>query len=103
MRSRCGFRMVLHPEDWKVAMPQAFNCPIVEVDMGHRQPVRAFHGMLVAFHSEPVVLRSNQYLSGLDLFNRMISPPVAIRHFLGRPAEGEPEQLVAEANAKSGD
>src|SRR5205085_98733 len=47
-----------------------------------------------------MVLRSDQHSSRLHFPDRMISATMPIRHLHGCAAEGEPEELVAETNAK---
>src|SRR5215210_6376399 len=68
--------------------------------MGDLKLRRTGHGALVAFHSEPMVLRRDQNFARLDLFHGMITSAVTIRHLRGGPAKCETEKLVAETDAK---
>src|SRR4051794_14609386 len=47
-----------------------------------------------------MVLRRDEHASGRQLLYRMISAAMPIGHFHGLTAERQPEQLVAEADAK---
>src|SRR5947207_4420155 len=50
-----------------------------------------------------MVLRCDKYPPGLDFLYRMITAPMTVRHLRRRTAEGQPEQLVAEADPECRD
>jgi hypothetical protein len=51
-----SLRVVLHGEHRKFFVANAFHGSVVEIDVGHLEPLRARHPMLVASDRKPVVL-----------------------------------------------
>lgn len=83
--------MVLYREDGKLAVPDALNCAIVEVDVSHLQVGRARDSVNRTLHGKTVVLRGNLYPVGFDIAHRVIPPVVTERKLYGFRAKCEPD------------
>jgi hypothetical protein len=97
-----GFRVVLDGKDRKCFVPNAFHRSVVEIDVGDLQIARPGDGSLLALNRESVVLRRYKYLSCTEIAYWMVTTPMAIGQFDRLSSEGEAQELVAQANAKSG-
>src|SRR6185436_19114439 len=99
VRSGARLGVVLDREDGEVAMAEALDGAVVQVH------VRQLERGIVeerGIHREAVVLRGDLDLSGAQVLHRMVRPTVAELELEGLAAAGEPEDLVAEADAKDG-
>src|SRR5579862_4866236 len=54
-------------------------------------------------NGKAVVLRCDQDIPGLEVLDRVITTPMAVRHLRCRRAESQRENLVAEADAEDWD
>ncbi len=80
VRSRRGFRVVLHCEDRKFFVANTFHGSVVEIEVGDLQtPGAPGTPDVVSLHRKTVVLRGDEHPSGGELPHRMIAAPVAIR------------------------
>jgi len=79
VRTRRGFRVVLHCKERKFAMANAFDGAIVEVEVGDLECRRSRHATLVADDGEAMVLCGDQDASRSGVAHRMIAPAMAIR------------------------
>ena len=96
-----GLRVVLYGKNRPVAMPDAFDRAIIEVKVSHLERSRAGHARRVATHGETMVLGRDKYLSRREIANRMVAAPMAVGQLDGLPSQGEPKQLVTEADAEN--
>ena len=64
MRSRRGLRVVLHGEERKLAMANAFDGAVVQVEVGHLERGRAGHAACVSNYRESMVLGGDEHLTG---------------------------------------
>jgi hypothetical protein len=94
--------MVLHREERKLPVTHALDASIVEVQVGHFEGGSAGNTTGIANHSEAMVLSGDQHLPGAEIPHRMVSSPVTVRHLGRLSTEGEPHQLVPEADAERG-
>ena len=91
--------MILHAEQRQVAMSQAFERLVVQVnvrqfDFGLRQRV--------GIDGEVVVVRRDLDLAALQLLHRMVAAMVSELELEGLAAEGDAGELVAETDAEDG-
>ena len=98
MRSRCGFRVVLHGESRTVFQPDAFDGVIIEVHVGDFRIRRIPHGNWI--HAETVVLRSDLANAGDEVFNGMVESPVSMVHLEGGDTIREGKQLMTQTDSK---
>ena len=97
MGARTGLGVVLDAEGGRTVDGQTLEGAVVEahVGLGH---VRHRSG----FHREVVVLAGDLDAPGGSAANRHIATVVAEAHLEGPPAQGQGQQLVAEANPEDG-
>src|SRR6185437_10057342 len=100
VRSRCGLGVVLDGEHRQGAMPQAFYRLVVQVHVRHRELGCAGNSGIIAFHREAVVLGRDQNAARRNVEHRMVAAPMTVRHLRRRAAEGEADELMAEADAE---
>ena len=94
-----GFGVVLHAEEWQGAVAQAFEGVVVEVDVGEVD----FGGVDgVGIDGEVVIVRGDLDFAGVVALYGMIAAVVAEFKLVGFAAEGEADELVAEADAEDG-
>ncbi len=89
--------MILHAEERQGAVAHAFVGVIVQIY------VRDFYvagGQRFRVYAKAVILRGDFYLLGEQIFYGMIRTMVAELQLEGFSAQGEPAQLMAEANAE---
>ena len=103
MRSRGGFRVVLDGKDRKCFVPNAFHRSVIEIDVSDLQIARAGDRAVLPLNRESVVLRRYKYLSCTEIPYRVVAAAVPIGEFDRLSAEGEPQKLVPQANAESGE
>src|SRR5439155_5342618 len=77
-------------------MAHTFDSLIVKVDSVHSDFARKGYGI----HSKAVILRSDFYLSGLQIFHRLIGPAMAELKFESFASKSQAEKLVPKANSK---
>ena len=97
VRPRRSLRMILHTEQRQVAVTQAFERLIIqinvrELDFGLRQRV--------GIDGEIVVMRGDLDFAGVELLDRMIAAVVSEFEFESFAAERDAGQLMPEADAK---
>src|SRR5438067_7673071 len=100
MRSRRGFGVILHGQHRLAAMSKTFERLIVEID------VRVLDVILAerfGIDGEAVILRGDLDASGAQILHRMIAAAMPEFQFVRAAAEGEAEELVAEADAEDRD
>ena len=91
-----GFRVILHRKGRAVGERHAAVRAVEQRDM------RLLHvgGKRSAVDGEAVVHRHDLHLAGGEVLDRVVRAVVALRHFHRPPADREPEQLMAEADAE---
>ena len=97
MRSRTGFRVILHSKNRQVAMVKGCNGAVVEVEMGDLHRVG---GKCAGIKGKTVVLTGD-----LNLPNRaarMIETPMAVGKLEGASPHGQTQNLMSEADAEQG-
>ena len=62
--TRSGLGMVLHGEEWKLAMPNSLYGPVIQVQVGHLQRGRAGNPGSLSNHREAMVLGGDENLIG---------------------------------------
>ena len=100
VRAGSGLGVVLHAEQRQRAMAQAFQRVVVQVD------VRQFDFALlqrIGIDGEVVVVRGDLDLAGRECLHRMVAAVVSELELVGLAAEGEADELMAEADAEDGD
>src|SRR5215210_8960254 len=90
------FRMVLHAPGPQLAARDALDGTVVEVAVGQLHTVRE----CVLGDGEAVVLAGDLDVSRAEVPDGMVRAVVAEGHLVGLASEGEPEQLVAQADAE---
>src|ERR1035438_803333 len=99
VRAGRGFGMILHAEDGLLAVAEAFEGLVVEIDVGDFDVVEVER---IRVHGEAVIVRGDLDAAGELIAHRMVSAAMSEFQFVGFAAEGEAEQLVAEADAEDG-
>ena len=80
-------------------MAQALERIVVQVDVGQ---INFALLQRVGIDGEVVVVRGDLDLAGCQLLDRMIAAVVSELQLVGLAAQGEPDELVAEADAEDG-
>ena len=80
-------------------MPQAFQRIVVQILMRQNHFTRL---QRIRVHREAVILRGDFHLPGFQIQDGMIAAVVAELEFVRLPAQGQADDLVAEANAEDG-
>ena len=91
--------MVLHGKEGLLRMPQAFNRPVVQVEMGDFRPLL----QRIDIDTETMILRRNFNLPGGEVHHRLVAPMMTEFEFIGLPAKRQTQNLVSETDAKQGD
>src|SRR5262249_6556196 len=99
VRARGGFGVVLHAKSAEVGDLQALARDVVEVRVGALRADRE----RVEIDAEAVVLRGDLDAPGGEVLHRLVRAAVAEFELVGLAAEGQGEELVAEADAEDGD
>src|SRR6478609_10241794 len=100
-----GLRMVLDREYRESTVPQPLYRAVIEVPVGHLQiggsgdPDPLFFPL----NGKAMILAGDEDLAGPEVLHRMVPPPVPVEEFGGPAAEGEPQQLVPQADPEGGD
>lgn len=92
--------MVLNGKNRKRAVPESFDGAIIEVKVGHLEIGRAPNSGLVTQHRKSVVLGGYEHITAGQGLDRVIPAPVAVRHLGRLTPVGQPQQLVAQTDAK---
>ena len=100
VRSGRGLRVVLHGEERQLAMAHPFDGAVVQIEVGDLERGRARHPVRIANYREAMVLGGDEHLTGAQIAHRMIAAAVAVGQLGRRSAEGEPDQLMPEADAE---
>ena len=103
MRPRCGLGMVLHCEERELAMANPLDGPVVQIEVRDLERGRSGNAVLIANHSETMVLGGDEHLIGADVAYRVVSASVTVGQLGGPAAVGEPHQLVPETDAEGGE
>ena len=91
MRAGRGFRMILHREDRKFFVANAFHGSVVQIDVGDFEIRRSRDGGSVAPERETVVLGGDKYLTSRNIADRVVPTAVSIGEFDGLAPESEAE------------
>src|ERR1035438_5024585 len=91
--------MVLHAEDRLLAVAEAFESPVVQIDVGDFDVVEIER---IRVHREAVIVRGDFDAAGELMAHRMVGAAMSELQLVGFAAEGEAEQLVAQADAEDG-
>src|SRR5258708_21186913 len=99
MRAGRGFRVVLNAENRFVLHSHAFTCVVTQVDMSSDDfaGIQAF-----TFHTKPMVLAGDFNLLGQGIEDRLVGPPMSELELVGLAAQGQSQNLVAQAYAEDG-
>ena len=94
-----GLRVVLHAEQWQVAVPQAFERLVVQVyvrqlDFRLRQRI--------GIDGEVVVVGGDLDFAGIQLLDRMVAAVMPEFEFESFAAERDARQLMSETDAEDG-
>ena len=95
-RRRLG--VVLYGKQRKLAMPDTFDRPIVQVEMGYFQSRSSRYPFRIANYSKTMVLGCNQHLVIADVTHRVIAAPMTVRQLGSGASICEPYKLMAEAD-----
>jgi len=99
VRAGAGFGVVLHAEERQGAVAEAFESVVVEVDVGEVD----FGGVEgVGIDREVVIVAGDLDLAGVVALNGMIAAVVTKLELVGFAAEGEADELMAQADAEDG-
>ncbi|VTR69587.1 putative thioesterase [Desulfosarcina cetonica] len=93
------FRMVLDGKGRQPAVPDAFHGVVVQVDVGHLHgiPPQALH-----IDGKAVILGGDLHPAGIQVLDRLVGPAMAELELVSTPAQGQTENLVAQADAENG-
>jgi hypothetical protein len=94
--------MVLHGEERELTVANSLDGSIVQVEVGDLERWRARNPSPISNHRETMVLGGDQDLIAAEITHRVIAPSVTVGEFCGRAAVGQPNQLMAEADAERG-
>src|SRR5579862_7332872 len=98
MRPRRGLRMILHAEQREIPMAQAFECLVVQVDMGQ---LNFAVGQRIWINGKIMVVRGDLDLPGLQLLYRMIAAMMSKFQLECFAAERNPRELMPKANPEN--
>ena len=70
--------MVLNGEDRQLSMPETFDGPIVEIEVGDFETWSAWNPTFFSRNGEPMVLRRNENASCLKLADWVIPAAMAV-------------------------
>src|SRR2546421_6158087 len=96
VRPRCGFGVILDGEDGQLLVAHAFDAVVVEVDVCDFN----FGRETVGCNREAVIVRSDLDRAGGAFKDRLIAAAMTEAQFIGRAAEGTPQELMPEADAE---
>src|SRR5262249_48359787 len=96
VRAGGGLGVVLDGEDRLAGDLEALDRAVVQVDLSHP----AGGGERGGVDREAVVLAGDQNLPRRQVLNRLVAAMMAEAQLVGRAAQGEPQELVAEADAE---
>ena len=85
MWSRRGLRVILHGEEWELAVAYPFDSAVIQVQMCDLEVGRARNFFGVSNHCKAMVLRRDEDLVRAKIPNRMIAAAMAIRELGGLP------------------
>jgi len=94
--------MVLNSEEWELAMADPFDRSIVQIEMGYLERGCARHPCRVSNHREAMILGGNEHLLCADVAYRMVAASVPVGQLGRGAAVRKTDQLMPEADSKSG-
>ncbi len=97
VRTRRRLWVILHAEEWQIAVPQPFERVVVQVN------VRQFDFALrqgIWIDSEVVVMRSDFNFAGRHLLYGMIAAVMSELQFVGLSSQRDAGQLMSQANSE---
>ena len=94
--------MILDREDWLFAMLEPLHGAVVEVHVGDLELRRPGTPASSPRTAKPWFCDVMKDAPAREFLDRVIPTPMAVRHFHRLPAEREPKELMAEANAGHG-
>src|SRR5581483_10374780 len=100
VRTGRGFRVILHAEQWEIAMTHTFQCIVVQVH------VREFYlagRKRIGIHGKVVIVCGDLDFSASQLLYRMVAAMVPEFQLVSFPAESQANQLMAKTDSKDGD
>src|SRR5581483_7277588 len=100
VRTRSRFGVILHGEDWLLAVPQPFDRPVVQIDVSHGELWRPGDRILASLHRESVILGRDQHLAGRKVLDGMISAAMTVRHLHRARAVCESQDLMPQADTE---
>ena len=103
MRPGRGLGVVLDSKNGVFLVSDAFYGAVIEVTVRDLKPFCARNVTSFAPDREPVVLRGDKHLPGLEIPNRMITAAMAVGELYGFPTIGEPQELMTETNPEDRD
>src|SRR5258708_40238900 len=86
VRTRRCLRVILNAEHRQLTMSDAFDGPVIEVQVRHFEVARARHAAFISLYREPVVLRCYENSPASHLLHRVIATTMAVRKLDGRAA-----------------
>ena len=98
VRTRRGFRVVLHAEDGVIPEAETFERLVVQIHMGN---LNVTGGQRIRIDAKPMILRRNFHLVRQQILHRMIGSVVAKLELECFATECESAKLVPEANAEN--
>src|SRR5690349_680510 len=100
VRAGSRLRMILNREQRQLSMTNPLYSAVIQIEMGDLETGRAWHPNFVPYNREAMVLRSDEDLIGPDVAHRMVAAAVPVGELGRRPAVGQADQLVSQADAK---
>ena len=98
VRAGRGLGMVLHAEHRMIAMAEAFQRLVVQIDVGELDLVQVER---IGIHREAVIVRRDLHLVGELVQHRVIGAAMAELQLVGLAAKREAENLMAQADAEN--
>src|ERR1019366_2138884 len=99
VRAGRGFGVVLEAEEGLLAVAEAFEVLVVQIDVGDFDVVEIER---VRVHGEAVIVRGDLDAAGDLIADGVVGAAMSELELVGFAAEGQAEQLVTEADAENG-
>src|SRR6188768_905707 len=105
MGPRGGLRVVLDREYRESTVPQPLYGAVIQVPVGDLQIGGSgdLDPLVFPLNGKTMILARDEDLAGPEVLHRVIPTPVTIEEFGGPATEGEPQQLVSEADPEGRD
>ena len=102
VRTRGGLRVILYGEERKLAVAHPLDGAVVEVQVRHFESAGSGNPIRIANHSEAMVLRSDEHLTGAEVAHRMVAAPMAVGELRRVTSERMPDELMPQADTEGG-